>query len=938
MNKKLIINILSIFITTIYSHNTFGQIIDNEQAHSSIKWQQIKTQNYRLLFPSTFDSAARNLAKQLPYLRQYSSRDLGKNPHPITLILQGNHLSQNGYVQLAPRKSEFYPVPSSTADNQEWLPNLALHELRHVAQFDKLTGRIRGPFFEQLALALYALNLPAWYFEGDAVQIETIHSAGGRGRLPSWEMPIRANVLSDRDYDFNKYVLGSFKDNVPSHYSIGLLMNTYMTNHTGIESHEKIMEDMRNKLLRPFNFQRAFKHASGMKPRKMFHATMAELEENWVKNDNNKSIENEIKTIKSKFPSDYLLPQRSQNDELWALKSSPHSVNEIIVVDPSGKEHSITKTGIQITPYFHLRGTQVVWDEYRKDPRFGKQTYNVINLYDIKTKALKTLTHRSRYYSPVLHPSQDVIAVVEVDAGNKSSLLLLNAKDGNVLETQHLPEGVHIQQPKFDAAGDKIIAIAVSPKGTNLIEITLATRQHRFLLDWGNQQLERPSYHHDDILFKAHFDGLDNIYRIDQEGELYRLTDARFGAFNAFVDEQKQEIIYNDYRYNGYKLASQKLESGTKTSLTNNNAPHLFIQPTLDQLKDIQQPIIEQQDTIQITAYNPTTHLINFHSLSISSTNFESFDNYIPGLFWLSNDVLNSSQIKLGYEYDPDIRKSIYSAELAYRRYLPVFTARYANRGLVGNAVTQNNQVIMYDYRDHHATFEVGIPLSVYRQNVVYSYGANFGTSYTKRYDVSISLRNFNETIAFPLNYQAYFNRNSMRSRMDLAPRWGQNISITYRHLPFEQQLSGEVLSVRTNFYLPGLSSNHSLQFRFAAQRSNGRYEGVYDIPMVSGWGNFRSDIVSNTALASYRMPLFYPDWSIGSLAYIKRFQGLLFSDFQNIHRSSAPKSFGLGISADLNVFRYVLPDINVAARLTYINDSSASRKLFPTFGFSYAY
>jgi len=164
MNKKLIINILSIFITTIYSHNASGQIIDNEQAHSSIKWQQIKTQNYRLLFPSTFDSAARNLAKQLPYLRQYSSRDLGKNPHPITLILQGNHLSQNGYVQLAPRKSEFYPVPSSTADNQEWLPNLALHELRHVAQFDKLTGRIRGPFFEQLALALYALNLPAWYF------------------------------------------------------------------------------------------------------------------------------------------------------------------------------------------------------------------------------------------------------------------------------------------------------------------------------------------------------------------------------------------------------------------------------------------------------------------------------------------------------------------------------------------------------------------------------------------------------------------------------------------------------------------------------------------------------------------------------------------------------------------------------------------------------
>src|SRR5690606_6502261 len=88
------------------------------------------------------------------------------------------------------------PVPSSTADNQEWLPNLALHELRHVAQFDKLTGKLKAPFFEQLAFALYGLNLPAWYFEGDAVQVETFYSNGGRGRLPSWEMPLRANILS----------------------------------------------------------------------------------------------------------------------------------------------------------------------------------------------------------------------------------------------------------------------------------------------------------------------------------------------------------------------------------------------------------------------------------------------------------------------------------------------------------------------------------------------------------------------------------------------------------------------------------------------------------------------------------------------------------------------------------------------------------------------
>src|SRR5690606_39851323 len=131
-----------------------------------------------------------------------------------------------------------HPAPTHTysLSLHDALP-ISLHELRHVAQFDKLTGKLKTPFFEQLAFALYGLNLPAWYFEGDAVQVETIYSDGGRGRLPSWEMPIRANILSGKSYNFNKYVLDSFKYNVPSYYTIGFFMSRYLTNHHGITSH-----------------------------------------------------------------------------------------------------------------------------------------------------------------------------------------------------------------------------------------------------------------------------------------------------------------------------------------------------------------------------------------------------------------------------------------------------------------------------------------------------------------------------------------------------------------------------------------------------------------------------------------------------------------------------------------------------------------------------
>src|SRR5690606_5246387 len=323
------------------------------------------TENFRLLFPNTLENAAKNLAEQLPKIQYKSRKILNITPPKITLVLQGNHLTQNGFVQLAPRKSELFPVPSSTADNQEWLPNLVLHELRHVAQFDKLTGKLKAPFFEQLAFALYGLNLPAWYFEGDAVQVETMYSEGGRGRLPSWEMPIRANILSGKSYGFNKYVLGSFKDNVPSYYTIGFFMNTYLTNHHGIASHEKILTDMRSKLLRPFNFQRAVKLVSGEKPAGIFDNTILELTKKWEQESPTSPDKPNLPTKTSRYPSDYLLPQMNGDQELYVLKSAPTTVNEIKRLDSQGNETGVVKTGMQITPYFHLRNKEIVWDEYR---------------------------------------------------------------------------------------------------------------------------------------------------------------------------------------------------------------------------------------------------------------------------------------------------------------------------------------------------------------------------------------------------------------------------------------------------------------------------------------------------------------------------------------------------------------------------------------------
>lgn len=911
--------------------------MDNDQARSDIQWEQIDKGNYRVIFPREYRDQASLLARQIWGLREKSQADLGIETQKIDIVLHATHLEQNGFVQLGPRKTEFFPIPSGIASNVEWLPNLAIHEWRHVSQMDKMTGRLRRPFFEQLGFALFGIQLPAWYFEGDAVATETIHSAGGRGRIPSWFMPIRTNELSDRRYSFDKNILGSFRDITPSFYTVGYIMNTQLSNSYGPGIRADILEDLRRNLLRPFSFYHTLsQRTDNLNSKRLYQTSVDSLRQLWRAEAATKPAYPHITTAESRYPAHYHLPQRLANETI-ALIQKPQEIPYIASI-MDGQEQRITYVGRQLMPHFHLNGDRLIWDEFRKDARFGKTTFNVINIFDRNTRKTQTIRFGDAIYTPVLAPSEQRFAVVEVDKAGLSSLLIYDLGSDIIAQRIVLPRGLHIQQPQYHSEGERIIAIGVCAEGISLLEFDLTTGEYTALLPWQHHQIERPLYHGDDILYKAHYNGIDNIYRLNaHNGRIEALTDAKFGAFNPSI-AASGELTFNDYAYDGHKISSIPISSLGEVDLNNT------VETNYDQhetgLADSPPTPTEAVDSLEVRSYNPLRHLFNFHSLSLSSNNFENIDNYRPGLFWIANDLLNTSQIILGYEYDTDIRKSVYSAELSYNKYYPKFRLQYQNRGQIGQAYNPNADVTTnFDYREHLVIAEMQLPFSIYRRQHVYAFGFNFGTSYQQRYDVSVSLQNFADVIAFPLNYIAYFNRNRLRAPMDLMPKWGQNISLSYRHIPLDSDFTGNIFAVRTNFYFPGLAANHGLQARFGYQSKSGRYIFNNDIPIVSGLGYFNAPRLENTLLFTYRLPLAYPDWTIAPVAFIKRFTAEVFADYLNIQDAAiAPKTFGIGVYADLNAFRYVLPNINVGSRLVYINDASASQRIVPTFSIGYTY
>lgn len=940
MNKNtehiyMLIRYLTSTILILTSLTSFSQIIDKGQSHFKTRWKQINTEKFQLIFPESFTETASSLSDKINNFIEITSQDLQIQPQKISIIIDNNHLEQNGFVQLAPRKTEIYPVPGSTSTNEEWLPNLLIHEMRHIAQFDKMTGKFKKPFFEQLGLALFGIHVPSWFFEGDAVEIETRLTSGGRGRSSSWKMPILADIKDEKTRSFNTYLLGSYKEYVPSFYTIGYLMNQNLVEEKGVEIKEKIFDEMQKHKLRPFNFDRSLKKYYGGNAHFLFKNTVENLRNSskifHIGETQNDSSE-KINTPKPKYYTHYYLPQTTDGTHIFTLASGPEKRNQIVKISYSESLEKIVEPGIQATPYFHIKGNKILWDEVKKHARYTKNTYSTIQIYDVKSRKQKQLTSKTRYFSPYFHPTKDEFIVTHVNLDNESRILSLNLDNGQQIDELFYKKGWHLQQAAYDSLGQKIVCIALTEKGNTLIEIDVNTKEYRKLLPWSNTELERPQYHGDIIIFKAGFEGKDQLFLLDGD-QVSQISDAENGAFKPSI--YKNSVYFNVYERDGYKVRYINLKDLNREASGK----------TIDHLRSThneQEFQFSQTDSSShsIKNYSSFSHIFNFHSLSLSSNNFDNFDNFKPGIFWYANDLLNQSQIKLGYEYDLDLGKSNYSAEWLYQKYPPIFTFKYKNRGQMAHALVKErpDSMLRLDWREHVYSAEISLPFSTYSRNFTKSYGVNFGTSYIERYNLNRNnISNFKNTLKFPLNYQVYFQKNQMRSRMDLGPRWGYGFSLLYRHTPLEAS-NDDIFSFRTNFYFPGIKRNHSLHLRYGMQFGKGIFSISNDIPLATGYEFLMTEKLDNTLLADYSFPLAYPDWSMGRWAYIKRIYSTVFSDFQNIHTNYSPAVYGIGIYGDMNFLRFPLPDFNLGFKIAKLNTPLATRDFAFYYTFSYSY
>jgi hypothetical protein len=784
------------------------------------------------------------------------------------------------------------------------------------------------------------VSLPAWFFEGDAVLSETLLTEAGRGRQPSFNLYLRTNLLSNKNYSYGKNYLGSLTDLTSGYYPLGYFMVTKLRRDYGDFILDTLLRQMANHPFRLYNLSKTSQKLTGLTTKMWYKATTYELTRLWTKQLNSikHAVYNPINKRKVDFAEDYLLPQRSYDGTIIALKHSKAYTNQLAQIDENGKEKTLLAIGIQQAPSMHVMNDKVVWDELRVDERYSRRTYNVICIFDLKTHKYQQITHKTRLFSPALSPSGKKIIAVQVDFSNKMTLVELDAKTGKIVKQFPNSDFSILQNPKYHASGNKIVYLRVNQQGTAIEELDLSTQSVQEKLAPEVSFIARPCYAGDSILFKAHYNGIDNIYLLSNKG-VSQLSTAKFGAFYPYYDEKNGKVLFSNFGPQGHDISEFELDKVKKEEISTIENTFVEYAAPLKSLDGV--PIDFKQVPRKVFTserYGQLKHAFNFHSFLPILANNEFTDELNLGIKAVSNNLMNTVDFYAGYVYNQGLRKSEYQAGITYKAFYPILKLDFKDRA---RRTMYNNAPI--NWREQVSEFSVNVPFAFNHLNKHGNAGFEIATSYTARNKISglpqgVTLAS---SLPFPMQYSIYLNQNTRRSTRDLAPRWGQNFLIKYEHLPFDKHLEGKLLSTQSLFFTPGLWRNHSFSASFNTQSIGGTaYDYALNIPTISGYNNFiNTEILKNTLLLDYLFPIAYPDWEIGSVGYIKRIRATLFADFENLAANKAfiPRSYGFELRADVNLLRFYLPNFNVGGKMIFTNEKSAKKPIFE-FGINYSY
>ena len=863
-------NFLSVVLVLFTSVQLLGQSL------APTKWHRIRTPHVDVIFKGNMSREAQRMANTLEYLYAPLFHTLEIQHKRTALILNNQKVFKNGLTQIAPYKMYFNTFPAQDYNfigSNDWLHVLATHEFRHAAQyatlqrnFNRLAYILGGELFVG---GLIMATVPLWLLEGDAVDRETELTASGRGRIPYFFLRHKTNLLTHKQYGYNKHRLGSFKHPLPNHYLIGYLLTAHLRSNYG----DTVLTKIFSKSTLPMPLSMAIKKITGRSISQVYEDMNQTLHTHW-QNQLEGLRFNDTARLNPRSRtdySDYKYPQLDQKGRVIVLQSGMETVTQFVALDRNKCPLKILTPGnIDASISFSVAQNRIVWIEEIPDARWENRSYGIIKRYDTQAKRLKTLTHKSRYGSAELSPDATKIVAFESNESYNHQLVILDAENGQVLQRLPNPDNHFYLTPKWSEDGKHGLVIKNVQQRVTIALIDISTGETQDLLPYSTESLGCPVMKGHYVLYNSAYSGIDNIYAIDlATRQRYRVTSSQYGAYYPSISADNRWLLFNNFTESGMDAVKIPFtpQQWIPLAQIEKRAVHAYA-PTAAKEGDSGCLAHVPKHTYFVERYHPWQHALNIHSwlnfnrISLNTEDPQKLSKYIQqiGLDIIrSKNLLDTTEVVVDYLHDFKEKTGQVTAKVSYQGWYPIISLTGILQGNYQKIPTYHRALLL----------QLEIPWTL--RHGQFTYKPSIATTST--------LHNNAHTTWCTQTYKGGISSNSKKSPKDIHVPWAQKGTVKYEHTPYgghdrSLKSSTELAAI---LHFPGLAKHHSLRWGLEYEHVNEAFKQVdieNELRMKPlGWYECIRQRCKESISASvrYALPICYPDWSMGPFLYVKR-------------------------------------------------------------------
>lgn len=896
--------IVFVIVVVIFTEGR-GQFFYYGQEPAKLQWEAFDTPHFNVYYTKDASLQAYYFSRLLEKNYRFFSEKENLYPEKTPVVLHNRDLVPNGFSVPAPLRMEISTLPSQSSTALKALPLLAVHEFRHSLQIEAFSSgfaRHLSWLLGDVAVSGAMARLPFWFIEGEAVYAETAYTYAGRGRDGDFLMQWKALADKDTSVSYDKAIQGSYKDFVPDHYKLGY----QLYNHGKRYYADSLWRYVLHRTAKvPYGFRpfsKALKKATGYHVAGFYKEAVDSLHKETVAHEpTGKSLKGY-----SDGYSSYTHVNQGNDKAYYALKKTLDDIPRFVRFTEN-EEEVLHYPGSVFDEQVSFAQNKILWAEYYTDPRFTRQNYSVIKSYDIANDEVTILTSETeKHLSPDLNERNQLVTVRYYESG-KQSLVVTDIGAQNVLFQRDFPADVHVITPRWSIDGNSIVFITVDDYGKSIKQYFPGKNKVAEIFETTVLDISQPRLTSEYVFFVAPFRGKNELYAMKRKTRrLFRLADSPYGiGYPALGPDQA--VRFSQYSAEGYKPYEAEVSELEWEPVA---FPHRdpFRQAAVTKQKELDFTSLPEM-SVNEKPLKKGNHLFRFHSVTPFAYDKQNMMRG-PGISVHSQDILSTMFTSAGYFYDYDEKGGTWFTNLEYRGWYPVLQL-YASYGRREGNARYNDQSVFVEWDRYRVSggFELPYRFNSGKMQRFASFSAHTGYRVNDIYNPDTL--SFNYEKVHTMEYNAYFHNLRRKSHRDLYPRFGQVLELNYLHTPFNLSGAGSVAAAEAILYIPGFSKNHHFWFYNGYQ-----YQSQYAQPL-SGFVSFPRGIGVRhhhhlySFKATYTLPLGYPEWNIGPLAYFKRLKGGVFLDGAIMTHPGYQTSFlttGAEVSADTHLLRLITP------------------------------